>query len=107
MIYQQRYVFAAVAQRRYGDGNDVQAIIKIFAEGIFRDLLFEIAIGGGNNANVDRDFIGAADWTHTALLQNAQQLHLHGERHLPDFIEEDGPGIGDLEQATLVLVGSS
>ena len=35
-----------------------------------------------------------------------RQLHLHGQRHFADFVEEDGAAVGDFEQAALVLVGA-
>ena len=106
VIDQQRDVFAALAQRRNADRDDVQAIVEIFAKQVFGNGFVEIAVGGGNDAHVDGDFAGAADRTHGALLQHAQQLHLHGQRHLADFVEEDRAAVGDFEQAALVLVGS-
>ena len=87
-------------------GMTFKPVVEIFAEQIFGDGFVEIAIGGGDHAHVDGNFAGAAHRTHGALLQHAQQFDLHGQRHLADFVEEDGAAVGDFEQAALVLVGS-
>ena len=41
----------------------------------------------------------AADRAHLAVLQDAQQLGLHRERHLADLVEEERPAVGDVEEA--------
>src|SRR6266849_1025781 len=46
-------VLFAVAQRRHEEGNYVQPIEEILAEGAARDLLFEILVCGSEHANVD------------------------------------------------------
>src|SRR5271165_2627272 len=99
VVHQQQYVLATLPQRRDADGNHVQAIVQVLTKQVFGDGLVEIAVGGGDDPHVDGDFTGAAHRTHGALLQNAQQLHLHGQRHFADFVEEDGAAVGDFEQA--------
>ena len=42
----------------------------------------------------------AADARHQAVLEHPQQLHLHGERHVRDFVEEQGAAVGLLEDAS-------
>src|SRR5262249_15850927 len=64
------------------------------------------AVRGGDNPDIDRDLTGAAHGTNRALLENTQQLDLHGQSHFTDFVQEDGPAIGHFEEATLVLIGS-
>ena len=44
-----------------------------------------------------------ADRHDLALLQHAQQLGLHRERHLADLVEEDRAAGGGLEQAAVIL----
>ena len=51
------------------------------------------------DARVERHLLVAADRAHLALLQHAQQLDLHLERHLADLVEEDRAGAGLDEQA--------
>ncbi len=90
VVDQKRNVLAALAQRRHGNRNHAQAVVKILAEGVLGDLLVEIAVGGGDDAHVDGDLAGTAHRAHAALLQHAQQLDLHGQGHLADFVEKDG-----------------
>ena len=68
MIHQHGHIFAAVAQWRYGDRDDIQPVIKVLAKGVFSNLALEISISGCDHANVDRDFVSSANRTHAALL---------------------------------------
>ena len=40
------------------------------------------------------------------VLQHAQQLGLHGQRHFADFVEQRGSAVGVLENADFVLLRS-
>ncbi len=106
MIRQQWNVFAALAQVGHADGNHTEAIVEILAELIFGYRLIQIAVGGGDNPHIDGNLTGAADRANRALLQHTQQFHLHGQRHLTDFVQEDGAAACDFKQAALVLIGS-
>ena len=46
----------------------------------------------------------SADWHESAFLEEPQQLHLHGQRHLADLVEEQGATICCLDQPRLVAV---
>ena len=48
----------------------------------------------------------AADALHLALLEDAQELRLHGRADIADLVEEDGAAVGELELAELALVGA-
>ena len=50
---QERDVLLALAQRRHEERNDVEAVEEVFAEVALGDLLFEILVGGGDEADVD------------------------------------------------------
>ena len=63
-------------QRREDDGEHVQAVVEILAEAPFLDFVLEIAIRGGNDANVDLDVRHAADTLEGLLLEEPQQLGL-------------------------------
>src|SRR5262249_60908197 len=51
MLRQQRDVLAPLAQRRRADGNDVEAIVEVFAEPAGLDLLGEVLVRGGGQAH--------------------------------------------------------
>jgi len=61
MTGENRNVGGAVAQRRDEERNDVEAIEKILAETAVQNFLFEIFVGGGNDANIDADGLIGAD----------------------------------------------
>ena len=59
-------------------------------------------MGGGQDAHVHLDLALAADRAHGFFLNRAQQLHLHGQRQVADFVEKQRAAVGGLEQAVLV-----
>jgi hypothetical protein len=70
------------------DGEDDDAMIEIAAEGAGLDELLEVAMRGNNHAHIDGGGLVGADALDLALFQHAQQLGLHGGRHVADFVEE-------------------
>ncbi|MNZ11188.1 hypothetical protein D3C78_280510 [compost metagenome] len=97
LVDQQRDVFHPLAQRRHLDGEDVEAVVEILAEAAGLDHLFEVLVGGGDDAHVDVLGLVAADPLEGALLQHAQQLDLHLQRHVADLVEEQGAAVGQFE----------
>ena len=53
----------------------------------------------GEDADVGAALLAAADALERALLQHAQQLHLHVEAHVADLVEEQRAAVGELEPA--------
>src|ERR1700722_18754886 len=94
-------VGAALAQGRHMHGNYVEAKIKIFAEGAGFIRGFEIAIGGGDDADIDFYPLIGADGTDFFLLQYAQELRLQFERQFANFVEKNGAAVGSLEKSLL------
>ena len=66
VIGDERHVVGALAQRRQHERNHVEAIEQIFAELPFAHQLRQVAIGGGDDADVGRDLFGAADAADTS-----------------------------------------
>ena len=107
LIGEQRDVLAAIAQRRHDDVDDVQAIEQILAERSLRDHVAKVLVGRGNHANVDGAAAAVgADFLQFACFEEAQQKTLHAQRHLADFVEEDGPVVRGFELSRLVAVGA-
>ena len=86
-----RNVFAPLAQRRDDEMNDVDAIEQILAKLPLADELAQVAIRRGDDADIrrHRHALGA-DLLDFARLEEPQQQALHPQRHLADFVEEDG-----------------
>ena len=56
-------------------------------------------MGGGDDANIDADRRRTSDSLDLALLQHAEQSHLHARGDVRDLVEEEGAGRGLLEAA--------
>jgi hypothetical protein len=81
-------VAGALAEGGHADLEDLEAEVKVFAEAAGADLFLKTAVGGGEHADVDVDFAGAAEAADAALFEDAEKLGLGGERHFADFIEQ-------------------
>src|SRR5690349_21052146 len=103
---QQWNVFAALAERRHLDRNYVQPVIKILAEcsalGAFR----QVAIGSGDDPDVDAYGPGTAHALELTLLEYAEQLGLESRSQLAHFVEENRAAFGDLELPSLLRNGA-
>src|SRR5690606_3998000 len=60
---QQEDILAPFAQRRNGEIEDVEAIEQVFTKGAFGYQLFEVAVGGAEDAHVDANLALTADST--------------------------------------------
>src|SRR5712671_2372951 len=74
-------------------------MIQVFAEAALLDERVEVAVRRDDDAGVDDDRSLAADAFELALLEEPQQLRLHGRRHVADFVEEQRAAVGLLELA--------
>ena len=96
---QDQDVAGPFAQGRQAQIDHVQAVEQVFAEGPVLDRLGQVAVGGGQDADVHADGLGAADPVDLALLNGPQQLGLQAGVHLRDFVQQQGAAIGLLELA--------
>ncbi len=97
MLGQHGDVAFARAQRRHLEGDDAQPPVEVLAEFALFDHFAEVAVGGGDDAHVDLDRLGAADALDGLLAEGAQQLHLRGGVYLADFVEEKRAAVRQLE----------
>src|SRR5690606_36342119 len=84
----------ALAQWRKTDRNDIEAVVKVFAEEPLPDHLAQIPVRRRNDTHIGLYGRAAADHGVFALLQNAQQAGLSIHRHVADFIEEKRTAFG-------------
>ncbi len=99
-------VLGALAERRDVQRDDRETVEEILAELAGRDHGLEIAVRGGDDAHVDADGLGSADALELALLDDAQQLHLHGAGNVADLVEEERALVGELDAPWLALRGA-
>src|SRR5208337_4352915 len=105
-LHEKRNVFQALRERRDTNLDGTQAIEEIFAETPGENFGAEVAVGGGDEADIDLLDLGRADALNFAVLDDAQQLGLHGQGSLADFIQEHRAAIGVLEQARASIRGA-
>ena len=92
-------IFEAVAQGREDQGKNVDAVEEVAAEFVVFDAVFEVAVGGNDDADVHFDGLVATDAFDFAFFEDAEKLGLHGDRHIADFVEEEGSALGLFEFA--------
>src|SRR5690606_28076433 len=97
MARQQQDVFATLAQWRDIQVEHVEAIEQVLAKGAGADQLFQVAVGGAEDAYVDPDLALATDPPEAALAEKVHQLGLQVRRHLGDFVEEYRTAVGQLQ----------
>ncbi len=106
VIDEERDVFQPLAQGGHLDRDDVEPVEEVFAEPAGGDGLGEDEIGGGDDAAIGLDRVRSADSLESAVLKHAQQLGLHSQGHLADFVEEQSASLGQLEPAFLLAIGA-
>ena len=83
-----------LSQRGHGDGDYVEAVVKILPEFVGLDGLLEIFVGCGENAGHEGDGASSSDSLELFLLQDSQEFGLHGRSEFADFVEEEGSIFG-------------
>ena len=76
MIGEQQEIGFPLPQRRHEDREHVQPVVEVLAERAVLDRLLEVLVGGGDEAHVGFQGLGAAEPLVLAFLQHAQQLDL-------------------------------
>ena len=86
---ERRNLVAPFAQRRDAQADDVEPVEQVLAEAPVLDLLFEVGVGRGDDADVDGERRGLAERADLAGLEEAQQLGLQVEAELADLVEKE------------------
>ena len=99
MLHQQRDVTGPLPQGRHHDGDDVEAVVEVFPEAVFRHQRLQILVGGGDHPDIYPDGFNPADALEGMVLQDPEDLHLEAGAHLRDLVQEDGAAVGLFEAA--------
>src|SRR5437870_10873110 len=103
---ERRHVGHAVPERRHADGEHGEAVVEVEAEAPRRHLGLERAVGGRDDARAHAAHAGGAHRLHLLVLEDAEQLRLHGRRRLADLVEEDGARARLVEEPAAVALGA-
>jgi hypothetical protein len=106
MLGKDTHVIQAVPQGRYLYWKDAQTKIQVSSESACLDLIFKIAIRGGDYAHIYSSRAILSYTLEDAFLQNAKQLALQFNGDLAYFIQEERSLIRQLEPADAVPEGS-
>ena len=99
-------VLAAGSQGREADADDAEAVVEVGAQGAAGDGRGEVALGCGDDPDVDRLLAVAADGADGAGLEGAQEAGLEVEREGVELVEEEGAAVGPGEGAAAGLQGA-
>src|SRR6266513_3904663 len=86
---QQGNIFRAVPEGRDGNRKDFEPVIQIAAKLLFLHHPTEIAVGRGDDADIDMNRPSAAQTFELLLLEHSEQLDLQFQRNFPHLVEED------------------
>ena len=103
VLGQRQYVFLPFAQRRYAQVEHVEPVEQILPELAALHQSGQVLLGGANDPNIDLYFLLVAEAAEHAVLQHAQQLHLHQRRHFANFIQCQGAAVGLIQHAAFAL----
>src|SRR5579872_7101992 len=92
-------IFEAFAQRWKIQREDVNAVKQVAAEGVLLDEIFEIAVRCHDDTHIDLNRLVAANPFNLAFFEHAQELRLHRDGHVADFVEEERSTVGLFEFA--------
>src|SRR6266566_842822 len=103
VLDERREVVAPLSKRRERDREHAQPIVQIAAELARLDHAPEVAVRGGDDADVEPPHAGGAERPHLAVLHDAQELRLERGHEVLDLVEEERAAIGELQHARALL----
>ena len=106
MIDQQGDILFPLPQGRQMNGDDVDPIKKILAHPALPHQSGQVLVGGGDDADAGLAHALPAHRQVTLAFDHPQQLHLHVMPDLPQFVQEKGAAVGQVQVAVLVLVSA-
>lgn len=99
-------VGGAVAERGDFDREGAEAEVEVGAEAAFLDFAVEVAVGGGDDADVGFESLFATEALKAFLLDDAKEFGLEGGVEFADFVEEECAAAGAFEDAVAAGDGS-
>ncbi len=96
-----RQVFLSFPERRDANWEDIESIKQITPELSFLTKLSHVFIGRRDDAYINGDIVLAADALENAFLNDVEQLDLNRLADRADFVQKDGPAVGQFKLAQL------
>jgi len=92
-------IVLAFAQGGEVDGDDVEAIEQVLAEASGFHFFFKVSVAGGDKAHIHACGFNTSDALKRALLEGAQEFHLHFHGYFRNFVQEEGSSLRQLKAA--------
>ena len=105
--HQRGNVLFPFPQRRQHEREYVNPVKEVLPELTIAHQGFQIAVRRHHDSHVHLGRLVGADAFDFAFLQHPQQLGLHGQGHVPDFVEEYRSPFGLFELANVTPGGAS
>jgi hypothetical protein len=103
MFHQDWNVLASLAQWWQRDRQDIEPVVQIFAELALGDQLLQVTLATRDDPDVDRHHSRPTEALDGTILQHAEQLHLHRQRHVVNVIEEKRAAFRQFETARSIF----
>ena len=82
------HVVPTFAQGRHANLDLRKAVVEVRAKPALAGGRFQILVGRGDEADIDRNLFDAADAEVAGAVEHAQQLHLHAQVEIADLVEK-------------------
>src|ERR1044071_5490301 len=92
-------VLRVIAQRRRRDREYLKAVVEIASKELVAHHLSQVAVGGGDEPDVNRNRPGSSQPLERLLLESPEQFGLQIERNVTNFIQKQGASVRHLEPA--------
>jgi len=99
-------VLGALAEGRDEEGNDVEAVVEVFAESAGGDTVGEGAVGGGDDLGAGADGAVSSDAGEFFFLDDPEEFDLGIGGEFGDLIEEEDAFAGKFEFAFAAFLGT-
>ena len=99
MLSQDGDVSFACTQWRQADGKHIEAIKQVEPKPVGVHRLLQVLVRRGDDPHLDRDVTVSTDALDGSVFQHFEQLGLQLELEVPDFVEEQGATVRQLDLA--------
>ncbi len=106
VLGEQGDVLAAVAEGWEVEGEDVEAVEEVGAEAVGAAGFVEVGVGGGDDADIGLAGFLGAEAAELLFLEEAEEFDLGGQGEAVDFVEEEGAGLGQFDEAGAAAGGA-
>src|SRR5258708_790423 len=106
MLDQARNVVTPLPQRRKQKREDVHAMKQVLAELTVANQGLEDAMRGDDYSYVHVDRFGGSDPFDFTFFEHAQQLGLHGQGHVANFVQKERAAVRLLKLADMPSSGA-